>query len=88
MALRPILLSIPLLLAASLTAASQDGEMLFAQRCGDCHGARAISAWGRKLPNPEQRGLWLEGFLATHHPPPENERAPIIDHIQSRYMRC
>lgn len=53
MALRPILLSIPLLLAASLTAASQDGEMLFAQRCGDCHGARAISAWGRKLPNPE-----------------------------------
>ena len=82
-----ILLSIPLILAGALPAASQDASQLFARRCGDCHGARAISAWGRKMPNEAQRRQWLEGFLATHYSPPEPERALIIEHLQSQNMR-
>ena len=88
-----MLISISLALAGAPQAASQDaihlqdaGE-LFAQRCADCHGARAISAWGRKMPNEEQRRQWLEGFLQTHHSPLVAEHAPIIAYIQSQIVR-
>jgi cytochrome c553 len=85
-----MLISIPFALAGAPQAASQDAIQLqdagklFAQRCAECHGARAISAWGRKMPNEAQRRQWLEGFLQTHYPPPEAERALIIEHIQSQ----
>lgn len=62
----------------------QDGSELYAQRCAECHGARAISAWGRKMPDETQRREWLDGLLKTHYPPPEAERAHIIEHIQSQ----
>jgi hypothetical protein len=65
----------------------QDASQLYALRCGDCHSPRAISAWGRKMPDEEQRRQWLEGFLKTHYPPPEAERALIIEHIQSQIAR-
>jgi mono/diheme cytochrome c family protein len=82
-----ILLPVLLILASAPPSVAQDGSQLFLQRCGDCHGARAIGVWGRKLPNDEQRRQWLEGVLATHHSPPETERALIIDHIQSQNLR-
>jgi hypothetical protein len=39
------------------------------------------------MPDEEQRRQWLEGFLKTHYPPPEAERALIIEHIQSQIAR-
>lgn len=88
-----MLLSIPFALLGAAPASSQDmsqlqnaGE-LFTQRCAECHGARAIAAWGRKIPSDEQRRQWLVGFLQTHYPPPEAERALIIEHIQSQIAR-
>lgn len=88
-----MLLSILLALAGAAPASAQeavqlqDASKLYAQRCAECHGARAISAWGRKMPEEEQRRQWLEGFLKTHYPPPESERALIIEHIQSQIAR-
>ena len=88
-----MLLSIPFALSGGAPAASQDATQLqdagklFAQRCAECHGARAITAWGRKMPNEEQRRQWLEGFLQTHYTPPEAERAPISAYIQSQIVR-
>lgn len=88
-----IWLSVPLALAVGASARSQenvtqqDAGKLYAQRCGDCHSPRAVSAWGRKMPDEQQRRQWLEGFLKTHYPPPEAERALIIEHIQSQIAR-
>lgn len=88
-----IFLSTMFALAGAAPASSQEASQLqdaqkaFEQRCGDCHGRRAVSAWGRKQPNEEQRRQWLEGFLQTHYPPPEAERALIIEYIQSQIAR-
>ena len=84
---RLILPSIALTLSCAFPAASQDASKLFAQRCGDCHSARTMTGWARKLPDAEQRRQWLDGFLRTHYPPSEPERALIIEHIQSQIAR-
>lgn len=65
------------------TQEAPDGAKIFASRCGDCHGARAIAAWGRKEKDAGPRRVWLDGFLRKHYPPSDADRAAILDHIDA-----
>jgi hypothetical protein len=65
------------------TAAAADGEAVFKARCSECHGPRDIQYWGRQRADATARAAWLDQFLRKHYPPPETERALVIDHIQS-----
>lgn len=67
----------------STAVVANDGESAFKARCGNCHGPRDIQFWGRQRAEAAARQAWLEQFLRKHYPPPEGERAPIIDYIQS-----
>ncbi len=69
--------------SASLAQTAQGGAQVYASRCGDCHGARAIAAWGRKEPDAAKRSIWLDGFLRKHYPPSDADRAAIIDHVNA-----
>ncbi len=60
-----------------------DGAKLYASRCGDCHGERAIAAWGRKEPDAAKRKPWLDSLLRSHHAPRDPERAAIVAYIET-----
>ena len=68
--------------AAGPTAASIDGAAYFEDRCGRCHDGGDFAGWAARHPDPYGRGQWLERVLASHHPAPEEERAPILEYIQ------
>lgn len=75
-----VALALGLLFPASVQA--EDGAALFEKRCADCHGPRDIAHWTRQNPDTEQRKAWMNRFLERHYPPPEDERAAIIEHIE------
>lgn len=68
--------------AAGPTAASADGGAYFGDRCGRCHDAGDFAGWAARHPDAYGRGQWLERVLASHHAPPEEERALILGYIQ------
>ncbi|MFZ7097097.1 hypothetical protein ACOPJQ_13165 [Luteimonas dalianensis] len=63
-------------------ALAGEGAVHFEQRCGRCHDLGDLAAWARAHPDPAARGQWLDTVLHAHFPPPEQERAAIIGHIQ------
>lgn len=67
----------------SVSGHANEGEAAFKARCGDCHGARDIQAWGRQYRDAAERQAWLDQFLRRHFPPPEAERPLIVGYIQS-----
>lgn len=68
----------------SIPATAADaGEAAFTARCGNCHAARDIQAWGRRRADAAARLTWLQQFLRRHYPPSESERSIIIAHIQA-----
>lgn len=64
------------------TAAENGGKALFDARCGECHGPRDISYWGRTRQDADARAEWFDTFLKRHYPPAEAERPEIIRYIQ------
>lgn len=62
--------------------AAETGQELFAAQCADCHGDRDIAFWARQYPDEDDRRAWLDRFLQRHYPPPEEQRALIIDYIE------
>jgi cytochrome c5 len=77
-----------MLLLAALTSVAQaagsveaSGRASFEARCGACHSERDIVYWVAQRPDADDRAAWLDGVLQRHYPPPEDERAMIIDHI-------
>ena len=65
----------------ALASESDRGEALFQAQCGDCHGARDIAYWTRQRPDAAEREAWLDQFLESHYPPPEDDKQAIIDYI-------
>lgn len=65
------------------TGHASEAEAAFKARCGECHVARDIRHWGRQHADAAARRAWLDQFLRRHYPPPEAERALIVDYIQS-----
>jgi hypothetical protein len=63
--------------------AAKEPEAAFKARCGRCHGVRDVQNWGRQRRDAAARQAWLDQFLRLHYPPPEAERALVIDYIQS-----
>jgi mono/diheme cytochrome c family protein len=54
----------------------------FQAHCASCHGPAEFPQWAARRPDPEDRRAWLEGLLQRHFPPPEEQRALVIDHIE------
>jgi cytochrome c5 len=54
----------------------------FETHCAQCHGRGEFGHWAALRPDPEERCAWLDRFLETHFPPPEEARPLIIDHIE------
>lgn len=79
--------SIVILPLLTTPTAANEGEAAFKARCERCHGSRDIQSWGRQRPDVEPRRAWLDTVLRRHYPPPEAERAIIIDHIQATITR-
>lgn len=67
----------------SSASAEDKGEALFDAQCADCHGARDIAWWAEQYPDEDERRAWLDRFLQRHYPPADDERALIIDHIDT-----
>lgn len=76
-----ITLAAPFFLTAAANA--EQAEAAFKARCGECHGPRDILYWGRQRADAAARQAWLDQFLRRHYPPPEAERAVIINYIQA-----
>jgi hypothetical protein len=70
-------------LALASCGAATEPDAAFKARCGKCHTARDIQNWGRQRPDAVARQAWLDQFLRLHYPPPEAERALVIEHIQA-----
>ena len=94
MMLRKLLASLPsLVIAGTLATPSEpafanEGEAAFAARCGGCHEAGDIRAWGRKRPDAAAREAWLMSFLSKHHAPVDAQRELIVTHIQSTIAKA
>jgi hypothetical protein len=54
----------------------------FAAHCGECHGPREFPVWAERQPDAAERRAWLDDFLQRHYPPPDEERALVIEHIE------
>ncbi len=54
----------------------------FEAHCAQCHGPREFPYWASIEPDPEERRAWLDRLLQRHYPPPEEERALVIEHIE------
>jgi mono/diheme cytochrome c family protein len=83
-----VTLAAAILLAGGWTQSAQaqgapDGAKLYASRCGDCHGVRAIAAWGRKEPDAARRRAWLDSLLRRHHAPPDADRDAIVAYVET-----
>jgi hypothetical protein len=63
-------------------AGADSAATAFDAHCAACHGPREFPYWASLQPDQEQRRSWLDGFLQRHHPPPDEERARVIDHIE------
>ena len=70
------------LLLASCGGATEP-DAAFKARCSKCHTVRDVQNWGRQRPDAVARQAWLDQFLRLHYPPPEAERALVIEHIQT-----
>jgi len=68
--------------AAGPTATGAEGAARFKDRCGRCHDPDDFAGWAARHPDPYERGQWLERVLASHSPPPAEERAAILDYVQ------
>lgn len=77
--------SLLVLLASGLSAACSaatppDGQSAFTQRCSKCHSVQKLAPAIQKQPVSE-RQAWLQRFLERHYPPPQDERAAIIEYL-------
>jgi mono/diheme cytochrome c family protein len=54
----------------------------FDAHCAACHGPGEFPHWAARRPDPEERQAWLDDFLQRHYPPPEEDRARVIEHIE------
>jgi mono/diheme cytochrome c family protein len=54
----------------------------FEAHCAACHGQGDFPGWAARRPNPAERRAWLDDFLQRHHPPHEEDRALVIEHIE------
>jgi mono/diheme cytochrome c family protein len=54
----------------------------FEAHCAACHGQGDFPGWAARRPDPAERRAWLDDFLQRHYPPPADERALVIDHIE------
>lgn len=67
----------------SSAIAAESGDGLFAAQCADCHGGRDIARWSAERPDEGERRDWLDGLLQRHFPPRDDERALIIEYIET-----
>jgi cytochrome c5 len=68
--------------AAAEAADPAAAAAAFDAHCARCHGPREFPYWASLQADPEKRRAWLERLLQNHYPPPEEERALVIDHIE------
>jgi cytochrome c5 len=63
-------------------AAPEAAAAAFEAHCAACHGPREFPYWASLHPESDARRDWLDRLLQRHHPPPEDERSLVIDHIE------
>ena len=67
--------------ATPAVAEVPEGSFMFNKRCATCHVASALMPRLMKLPNDEERGAFLNKFLAGHHARDEAERKVIVEYL-------
>jgi len=60
------------------------GEKAYATACASCHASLARITRRIEGRTPEQKQVWLDGFLSNHHAPEESIRADLIAFILNK----
>lgn len=74
-------LTLTLMLSATLAEAASDPSQLYRKSCGACHedASKLIGnlGWVLNSKTPEDRSEWLDDFIKAHHSPDAKDRAAI-----------